>query len=86
MPSSPRHQIVRPLLLPTILWAVVLSTIPGCQLLSGQTGEKLDRFGLRWQTLGAGRNAIQLEFMSVRRPKGEPLLGESLWNRLDTIG
>ena len=86
MPSSPRHQIVRPLLLPTILWAVILSTIPGCQLLSGQTGEKLDRFGLRWQTLGAGRNAIQLEFMSVRRPKGDPLLGESLWNRLDTIG
>ncbi len=86
MPFSPSHHVDRSVLLSVILWAVVVSTIPGCRMLTGQNGEKLDRIGLRWQRLGTGRNVIQLEFVKIRRPAGDPLMGESLWDRLDTIG
>ena len=69
-----------------LLLACVVVTDTGCRLLNRSTENTLERIGLRWQTLGTGRNAIQLEFMAVRRPKGDPLLGKSLWDRLDTIG
>lgn len=32
------------------------------------------------------RDAIQLEFVFVERPVGEPLLGEILWNEVDQVG
>ena len=70
----------------SLVLAVAVLTATGCRMLKSSTGETLERIGLRWQPLGYGRDVIQLEFMTLRRPGNDPLLGESLWNRLDTIG
>jgi hypothetical protein len=58
----------------------------GCRLLKDSSDRTLEKIGLRLQPLGAGRDVICLEFISIKRPANDPLLGESLWNRLDTIG
>ncbi len=70
----------------SLVLAVAVLTATGCRMLKSSTGETLERIGLRWQPLGSGQDAIQLEFMTLKRPGNDPLLGESLWNRLDTIG
>jgi len=69
-----------------LLLASVLLTLCGCRLLKSSGSETLEKIGLRWQPLGSGRDVIRLEFISVVRPGNDPLLGETLWNRLDTIG
>ena len=69
-----------------LVLAVAVLTATGCRMLKSSTGETLERIGLRWQPLGSGRDVIQLEFMTLKRSGNDPLLGESLWNRLDTIG
>lgn len=69
-----------------LLLACVVVTDTGCRLLNRSTENTLERIGLRWQPLGTGRDVIRLEFVTVQRSGNDPLLGESLWNRLDTIG
>ena len=76
---------VTTLLAGSIVLACLLS-LTGCRLLKDSSDTTLEKIGLRLQPLGAGRNVICLEFISVKRPANDPLLGDLLWNRLDTIG
>jgi len=69
-----------------LLLAASVLTLGGCRLLKSSGSETLEKIGLRLQPLGSGRDVISLEFITVQRPGNDPLLGESLWNRLDTIG
>ena len=76
---------VTTLLAGSIVLASLLSQT-GCRLLKNSSNRTLEKIGLRLQPLGAGPDVICLEFISVKQPANDPLLGDSLWNRLDTIG
>ena len=81
---SSRHLAV------SVVTRLVLATLllcpGGCRLLKSSGNETLEKIGLRLRPLGSGRDVIRLEFITVQRPGNDPLLGETLWNRLDTIG
>ena len=83
--NTRRHRQAMAVVTSLLLASVVVGPA-GCRLLNRSTGKTLERIGLRWHPLGSGRDVIQLEFITLKRPGNDPLLGESLWNRLDTIG
>ncbi|MBQ19009.1 MAG: hypothetical protein CMJ65_18030 [Planctomycetaceae bacterium] len=72
-------------LLPVLAAAWGLAPV-GCHVFSPSTDKVLDAVGLRVRPLGMARDAMQLEFVFAQRPGHDPLMGEDLWNRLDTIG
>ena len=55
----------------SLLLAGIVLTATGCRMLKSSTGETLERIGLRWQPLGSGQDAIQLEFMTLNRPRNK---------------
>lgn len=72
-------------LLPVLVAVWVLVPV-GCRLFSPATDKVLDAVGLRVRPLGMARDAMQLEFVFAHRPGHDALMGDDLWDRLDTIG
>ena len=64
----------------------LFATGSGCELVDQQDSATAKQHSSLLPPIATSPDAVQIEFVIVERPLGDPLFGSSLWNSVDQIG